>query len=110
MEMRGYTWRKHRVWEIVRFSRPVEGMQNGFRGAAFIGHYSRKDQTASRPSSKNLKMWSSKHTTANFSHFFAFDEKQEQTNLKLAKLQPNRIFHVLDKQRPCEEDKSVSCK
>ena len=66
MDLRGYTWRKHRVWEFVGLSCQAEGVKKVLRGAALIGHHSGKDQTPTRPSSKDLKIWISKPTTANF--------------------------------------------
>ena len=45
---------------------PVEGVEKDFRGAAIIGHYSGKNQTPTSASSTDLKIWSSKPTTANF--------------------------------------------
>ena len=108
--MRGYTWKKHRVWEIVQLSCPIEGVKKGFRGAAFIGHHSGKDQTPTRVSSKGLNIGVQNPQTQILSLFLSFDDKQEQINLKLAKLQPNRNFNAFDEQCLCEEDKSVSHK
>ena len=92
MDLRGYTWRKHRVWEIVCLSCPTEGVDKGFKGAALIGHHSGKDQTPARPSAKDLKIWNPKPTTAIFSPFFIIPRETRANKPKIGQIATKQKF------------------
>ena len=92
MDLRGFTWRKHRVWEIVGLSCPTEGVEKGFRGAALIGHHSGKDQMPTRPSSNDLKIWNSKPTTAIFSPFFIISRETRANKPKIGQIVTKQKF------------------
>ena len=94
--MRGYTWRKCRVWENAHPSCPTEGVKKDFRGAAIFGHDSGTDHTATRASLQDLKLLGWKPTTVKFVLFWSLPWKTATNQTKLAKLQPNRIFQSDD--------------